>query len=75
MDLFARRVVGWALSSKPDTDLVIKALDMAYERKRMANTPTELQYLGRWCPRILSGRDHPYRQDFHAPTQLLPQTI
>ena len=44
-------------------------------RKRMANTPTELQYLGRWCPRILSGRDHPYRQDFHAPTQLLPQTI
>ncbi len=43
--------------------------------KRMANTPTELQYLGRWCPRILSGRDHPYRQDFHAPTQLLPQTI
>ena len=26
MDLFARRAVGWALSSKPDTDLVIKAL-------------------------------------------------
>lgn len=47
----------------------------AHEGKRMANTPTELQYLGRWCPRILSGRDHPYRQDFHAPTQLLPQTI
>ncbi|ROM61434.1 hypothetical protein BK651_23490 [Pseudomonas rhodesiae] len=47
----------------------------AVQRKRMANTPTELQYLGRWCPRILSGRDHPYRQDFHAPTQLLPQTI
>ncbi|EFW85758.1 ISPsy24, transposase orfB [Pseudomonas savastanoi pv. glycinea str. race 4] len=33
MDLFARRVVGWALSSKPDTDLVIKALDMAYEQR------------------------------------------
>jgi len=25
IDLFARRVVGWAMSDKPDTDLVIKA--------------------------------------------------
>jgi len=25
--------VGWALSSKPDTDLVIKALGMAYEQR------------------------------------------
>ncbi|WP_130871445.1 IS3 family transposase [Pseudomonas bubulae] len=33
MDLYARRVVGWALSSKPDADLVIKALDMAYEQR------------------------------------------
>ena len=29
IDLCARRVVGWALSSKPDADLVIKALNMA----------------------------------------------
>ncbi len=29
LDLYARRIVGWALSNKPDTDLVIKALDMA----------------------------------------------
>ncbi|QLL15545.1 IS3 family transposase [Pseudomonas chlororaphis] len=33
LDLYARRVVGWALSSKPDADLVIKALDMAYEQR------------------------------------------
>lgn len=33
MDLFARRVVGWALSNKPDSNLVIKALDMAYEQR------------------------------------------
>ncbi|MGE8436648.1 MAG: IS3 family transposase [Pseudomonas palmensis] len=33
IDLFARRVVGWAFSSKPDADLVIKALDMAYEQR------------------------------------------
>lgn len=33
IDLFARRVVGWAFSPKPDADLVIKALDMAYEQR------------------------------------------
>lgn len=33
LDLFARRVVGWALSEKPDTDLTIKALDLAYEQR------------------------------------------
>ena len=33
LDLYARRVVGWALSNKPDADLVIKALDMAYEQR------------------------------------------
>jgi len=33
IDLFARSVVGWAFSPKPDADLVIKALDMAYEQR------------------------------------------
>jgi putative transposase len=33
IDLFARRVLGRAFSSKPDADLVIKALDMAYEQR------------------------------------------
>jgi putative transposase len=33
MDLYARRVMGWALSNKPDADLVIKALDMTYEQR------------------------------------------
>ncbi|BAQ82248.1 transposase [Pseudomonas sp. St29] len=33
MNLFARRVVGRALSGKPDADLVIRALDMAYEQR------------------------------------------
>ncbi len=32
IDLFTHRVVGWALSSRPDTYLVIKPLDMAYEQ-------------------------------------------
>jgi putative transposase len=33
LDLFSRRVVGWALSSQPNAELVIKALDMAYEQR------------------------------------------
>lgn len=33
LDLYTRRVVGWALSEHPDSDLVIKALDMAFEQR------------------------------------------
>lgn len=33
LDLQARRVIGWAFSAKPDAELVIKALDMAYEQR------------------------------------------
>ncbi|CAI8762550.1 transposase [Pseudomonas sp. IT-P171] len=33
LDLCARRIVGWALSEKPGAELVIKALDMAYEQR------------------------------------------
>lgn len=33
LDLYSRRVVGWAMSSRPDADLVIKALDRAYEMR------------------------------------------
>ncbi|EAS1999994.1 hypothetical protein AX333_23550 [Salmonella enterica] len=31
LDLFARKPVGWALSYSPDSDLTIKALQMAWE--------------------------------------------
>ena len=33
IDLYSRRVVGWAISKHPDTDLVLKALDIAYEQR------------------------------------------
>ncbi|AUH49380.1 IS3 family transposase [Chromobacterium sp. ATCC 53434] len=33
LDLFARRVVGWAMSERPDADLVIRALEHAYEQR------------------------------------------
>lgn len=33
LDLYKRRVVGWAYSETPDTKLVLKALDMAYQTR------------------------------------------
>ncbi len=33
LDLYRRRVVGWAMSSRPDTELVIQALDHAWEQR------------------------------------------
>ncbi|WP_089153640.1 IS3 family transposase [Photobacterium proteolyticum] len=38
LDLFSRRVVGWALSNKPDADLTCKALDMAWEQRGRPNS-------------------------------------
>lgn len=34
VDLFSRRVVGWAMDHSPNSDLVIDALLMAFERRR-----------------------------------------
>lgn len=34
IDLYSRRVVGWAMSNRPDTDLVTDALVMAFQRRR-----------------------------------------
>jgi len=33
MDLYRRRVVGWAMSTSPDAQLAVNALDMAYEQR------------------------------------------
>ena len=33
LDLYASRVVGWAISPSPDADLVVKALDHAREQR------------------------------------------
>ena len=33
LDLFARRAVGWAFSRRSDADLVVQALEMAYEQR------------------------------------------
>jgi putative transposase len=33
LDLYSRRVLGWSLSAKADTDLALRALEMAYESR------------------------------------------
>ncbi|EGH71419.1 AsnC family transcriptional regulator [Pseudomonas syringae pv. aceris str. M302273] len=39
--------------------------------KRMANTPTELQYLGRWCPRIFKRTPSPLSPGFPCANEAL----
>lgn len=39
VDLYSRRVVGWAMGTAPDADLVIDALVMAFERRRPDERP------------------------------------
>jgi putative transposase len=41
LDLFTRRVVGWSFSTSPDADLVVNALDMAFEQR---GRPTDLMF-------------------------------
>ena len=37
LDLHTRRVVGWAMSDKPDAELAIKALEMAYQQRAISS--------------------------------------
>ena len=41
LDLYSRRIVGWAMSQRIDTPLVLKALEMALLRR---NAPTDLLF-------------------------------
>jgi putative transposase len=41
MDLYARRVVGWSLSDKPDSKLTVSALNMAYQ---LRGQPKEVMF-------------------------------
>ncbi len=52
LDLYARRVVGWAISGSPDADLVVKALDHTWEQrgepeKVMFHSDQGIQYASR----------------------------
>jgi putative transposase len=41
MDLFARRIIGWACSQHPDADLVVTALDRAWQAR---GKPAEVMF-------------------------------
>jgi len=41
IDLFARQVVGWAMSLSPDTNLTLQALELAFETR---GKPTVLMF-------------------------------
>lgn len=70
VDLYARRIVGWALSNKPDADLIIKALDMAYDRRgRPSDLPFHSDH-GSQADSFASGLAIPHAPE-HEPTRKL----
>lgn len=56
LDLYTRRVVGWAMSDKPDAELAIKALEMAYQQR------------GRPSGVLFHSKSNNVRVSFHHPT-------
>jgi len=62
LDLFSRRVVGWAFSDRPDGALVVKALDMAFEQRgRPAGLLFHSDQGSQYASRILRQRLWRYR--------------
>lgn len=61
MDLFARRIIGWACSRRPDTDLVVTALDRAWQARGrpadvMFHSDQGVQYTSTAFSTFLQGR-------------------
>ncbi|MWN90007.1 DDE-type integrase/transposase/recombinase [Gilliamella sp. Pra-s65] len=59
MDLCSRRIIGWAFSDKPNSNLTVKALNMAIQRRK-GESPTlfhcdqGIQYRSEQSQRILA---------------------
>ena len=58
MDLYARNIVGWSMSSRMTDDLVLSALTMAYWRRKpinkvMLHSDQGSQYTSRDCQKLL----------------------
>ena len=59
-DLYSRRIVGWSMSSRIDSRLVVDALEMALARPGRGWSPTRTwgQYAkGKHYQRLLAGRE------------------
>lgn len=62
IDLYARRVVGWAISDNPDAKLVVKALDRAWEsRGQPTNVMFHSDQGSQYCSRMFRQRLWRYR--------------
>ncbi|HHM9108066.1 IS3 family transposase [Pseudomonas aeruginosa] len=62
LDLHTRRVIGWTFSAKPDAELVIKALDMAYEQRgRPQQVPFHSDQGSQYASRLFRQRLWRYR--------------
>lgn len=71
LDLYARRVVGWALSSKADADLAVKGLEMAYEQR---GRPRKVMFHSDQGSQYASRKFRPIVNTWNA-TSLLKQAI
>jgi putative transposase len=69
LDVWSRRVVGWAMATHLRTELVLEALDMALWQRQ----PTEVihhsdqgsQYTTRWYSPLESEQVHAQREDIY----------
>ena len=52
LDLYSRRVIGWAMSDRPDTLLTIKALDHAYGQRGQPNNVMFHSDQGKECSMV-----------------------
>ncbi|WP_272866842.1 hypothetical protein [Aeromonas caviae] len=56
LDLHTRRVVGWAMSGRPDAELAVKALDMAYQQRGCPlHIPADHEHQFRFNVNTISG--------------------
>jgi putative transposase len=61
-DLYSKRIVGWSMSERIDSRLVVDALEMALSRRRpgaglVAHSDRGSQYAGEHYQRLLAGRE------------------
>lgn len=78
LELYARRLVGWALSERPDAELVVKALDHAYEpRGKPTGDLFQLRPGQSVCQSIIPSDTLtlPHGAKHESPGKLLGQTL
>ncbi len=86
IDLYRRRIVGWALSTNPDAELVVSALEMAFEQRGrpagvMFHSDQGVQYASRlfrqrlWRDRMTQSMSRRGNCWDNAPTERLFRSV